>query len=80
MATGITDASGNVSFTNVIGGSHSVTVSKQPYNTVTQTINVTVNGQVFTITLTGGVTYYTITVHVQDAAGSPLQSATVDFT
>jgi len=80
MATGQTDANGNVSFSSVTSGSHSLTVAKQPYNSYSGTVNVTYDGQRFTVTLTMPTpTTYTITIHVQDEAGAALQSATVDL-
>lgn len=52
MASGVTDANGNATFTNVAAGAHSVSVSASGYQPDSGTINATADGQTFQVVLT----------------------------
>ena len=52
MASGVTDANGNATFTNVAARAHSVSVSASGYQPDSGTINATADGQTFQVVLT----------------------------
>ena len=79
MATGTTDGSGNVTFSNVPAGVHSVQVSAPGFQPFSGTISVTGNAT-FTVTLMATVTGYAIVIHVQNEQGAAQSGVSVTMT
>jgi hypothetical protein len=72
----ITDANGNVNIAISQLGQHLITVGAGGYNTVSDPVNVTSNGQLFTEELTPLTIPYSINVHAQDkVTGKPIAGA-----